>query len=309
MTSHSLFYLKPNQDYRTDSLSSKAAVSDRALEVDTAQHFEDCHNDYLFAWCNSDNLAFHYGYWDSEEPYNQHQALINKNQLLYDKAKIKPSDRVLDAGCGIGGSSIWMAKKFNNHATGVTISGKQVDYASQQAKKNKVDDRVNFVKTNFCQTPFEDASFDVVWAAESVCHTQYKGNFLREAYRLLRPGGRLVYCDAFMMQRQFNQTQWQTMLDFFNGWAVPNLCYCDEFEQLLKENNFKNIELDYIHDQTIQSAEYMLKITKRLYPVQKVSQWLGLRSKAQTANYYAGLAQYDMFSNRYAEYCVFTATK
>ncbi len=309
MTEQTLFRMEPDQDYRDDSLAKDVKLSERALVEDTAQHFEDCHNDYLFAWSNSENLAFHYGYWDSNESYNQHEALMNKNQLLYDKAQIKPTDRVWDAGCGIGGSSIWMAKKYGNHATGVTISGMQVDYATKQAKKKGVADLADFVKTNFCETPFEDETFDVVWAAESVCHTQYKGAFLKEAFRVLKPGGRLVYCDAFMMRREFTKEQWQTMMDFFNGWAVPNLCYCDEFEGLLNENGFEGIELQYIHKQTIQSAEYMYKVGKRLLPIQKISQWLGLRTKAQTANYYAGLAQYDMFRERYAEYCVFTATK
>ena len=106
MTAQPLFRLEPNRDHRLDSLARNEAVSDRKLEQDTVQHFEDCHQDYLFAWCNSDNLAFHYGYWDSSEPYDHHQALLNKNQLLYDKAKIQPTDRVLDAGCGVGGSSM-----------------------------------------------------------------------------------------------------------------------------------------------------------------------------------------------------------
>lgn len=303
------FYLESNKDYRDDSLSKGIAVSDRKLVEDTAQHFEDCHNDYLFAWCNRDNLAFHYGYWDSPEPYEQHQALMNKNQLLYDKVNIQPEDRVLDAGCGIGGSSLWMAKKYKNRATGVTISGKQVAYARKQAMRKGVEDLVNFEVADFCDMPFEDGSFDVVWAAESVCHTTHKGDFLKEAYRVLRKGGRLVYCDAFMMQREFNAAEWQTMMCFFNGWAVPNLCYCNEFEGLLTDQRFENINVDYIHQQTIQSSEYMHKMTKRLQPLQNVSQWLGLRSKAQTANFQVGYAQYEMFRNRYAEYCVFTATK
>jgi hypothetical protein len=53
----------------------------------------------------------------------------------------------------------------------------------------------------------------------------------------------------------------------------------------------------------------MHQIANRLHPIQKISQWLGLRSKAQTANFYAGIAQYDMFRQRFAEYCVFTAIK
>jgi tocopherol O-methyltransferase len=304
-----LFTIEKDIDYRSDSLKKDTPVSARQLVEDTAQHFEDCHNDYLFAWCNDDNLAFHYGYWDSPKPYEHHQALLNKNQLLYDKVNIQSSDRVLDAGCGVGGSSMWMAKNFKNQAVGVTISAKQVAYAKKQARRKGVEELVDFIQADYCDMPFEDASFDVVWAAESVCHTTRKGDFLKEAYRVLKKGGRLVYCDAFMMQREFDKTQWDTMVSFFNGWAVPNLCYCDHFEGLLKEHQFKEITLDYIHEQTIQSAEYMHRVAKRLRPVQNVSQWLGLRSKAQTANFHVGFAQYEMFRNRYAEYCVFTAIK
>jgi ubiquinone/menaquinone biosynthesis C-methylase UbiE len=309
MTAEKTHYIKADIDYRDDSLSKKLAVEDRKLEEDTAQHFEDCHLDYLFAWCNQDNLAFHYGYWDSDKPYEQHQALINKNQLLYDKVDIKPQDRVLDAGCGIGGSSIWMAKHFKNQAIGITISPKQVAYAKKQAKRKRVSDLVDFQVANYCDMPFEDESFDVVWAAESVCHTTRKGDFLKEAYRVLKKGGRLVYCDAFMMQKGFTASEWGTMMQFFNGWAVPNLCYCDHFEQLLQDTGFNQIYLEYIHKQTIQSAEYMNQVAQKLHPLQKISQFFCLRTKAQTANFYAGIAQYDMFRQRFAEYCVFTAVK
>jgi len=53
----------------------------------------------------------------------------------------------------------------------------------------------------------------------------------------------------------------------------------------------------------------MYKVAKRLYPVQKISQWLGLRSKAQTANYYVGLAQHLLFEENLTEYCIVTAQK
>ena len=64
-----------------------------------------------------------------------------------------------------------------------------------------------------------------------------------------------------------------------------------------------------ITEQTLASADYMYKVAKRLQPVQKISQWLGLRSKAQTANYLVGLAQHTLFSEKLTEYCIFTAEK
>lgn len=301
--------LEPNQDYRDQSLRQNAQLSSEQLQADTAQHYDDCYRDYLFAWCNADNLALHYGYWDSNQPYQQHQALLNKNAELYQRAAIQPGDKVLDAGCGIGGSSIWMAREHGNSVTGITISAKQAAYAAQHAKRHGVNDKVDFEVADFCATPFADESFDVVWALESSCHALNKGEFLREAYRLLRKGGRLVVCDGFLLQRQFDQRQWDAVVTCLNGWAVPNLCARDEFTGLLEQQGFSGIVCHDITAQTMASADYMYKVAKRLQPVQKISQWLGLRTKAQTANYLVGLAQHVLFTEKLTEYCIFTAEK
>jgi len=304
-----MYTLEPNQDYRDQSLRKNAELSSHELQADAAKHYDDCYRDYLFAWCNLDNLALHYGYWDEDKPYHQHQALLNKNRVLYEKAGIRPGDQVLDAGCGIGGSSIWMAKQYGNQVTGITISAKQAGYARQHAKRHGVAELVNFEVADFCATPFADASFDVVWALESTCHALNKGDFLQEAYRLLRPGGRLVVCDGFVRQRRFSQSQWQAVVTCLNGWAVPNLCTREEFAGLLAEQGFLAVQCHDITQQTEPSVEYMYKVAKRLQLVQKFSQWLGLRSKAQTANYLVGLAQYRLFNERLTEYCIFTAEK
>lgn len=304
-----MYTLEPNQDYRNQSLRQDAQLSSAELQADAAKHYDDCYRDYLFAWCNTDNLALHYGYWDTDQPYDQHQALLNKNQILYKKAGIQANDHVLDAGCGIGGSSIWMAKQYGNRVTGITISAKQAAYAGQHAQRHGVADKVNFEVTDFCKTPFPDATFDVVWALESSCHALNKADFLREAFRVLRPGGRIVVCDGFVLQRQFNEQQWQAVVTCLNGWAVPNLCSSDEFSLLLKQQGFQAISCYDITAQTMSSADYMYKVAKRLQPVQKISQWLGLRTKAQTANYLVGLAQHQLFTEKLTEYCIFTAQK
>lgn len=304
-----MYTVEPNQDYRDQTLRHDGELSDEQLQADAAQHYDECYRDYLFAWCNRDNLALHYGYWDEAKPYQQHRALLNKNSVLYEKAGIRPEDQVLDAGCGIGGSSIWMAKQHGNRVTGITISAAQACYAREHARRHGVAEVVNFEVADFCGTPFEDASFDAVWALESSCHALNKGDFLREAWRLLRPGGRLVVCDGFLLRRQFDERQWQAVVTCLNGWAVPNLCSRDEFSQLLERQGFQGIQCHDITEQTMASADYMYKVAKRLQPVQKLSQWLGLRSKAQTANYLVGLAQHTLFTEKLTEYCIFTAQK
>ncbi|WP_445370924.1 SAM-dependent methyltransferase [Methylomonas sp. HW2-6] len=307
--SATIYTLEPNQDYRDQSLRHGAELSTDELQADAAKHYDDCYHDYLFAWCNRDNLALHYGYWDDAKPYDQHQALLNKNQVLYNKAGIQPGDHLLDAGCGIGGSTIWMAKQHGNRVTGITISAKQADYARDHAKRHGVAELVDFQVADFCATPFADASFDVVWALESSCHALNKGDFLEEAWRVLKPGGRIVVCDGFVLQRQFSPEQWQAVVTCLNGWAVPNLCSRDEFTGLLQQQGFADIVCHDITAQTQASVEHMYKVAKRLKPVQTISQWLGLRSKAQTANYLVGLAQYQLFTEKLTEYCIFTAYK
>jgi len=301
--------LEPNQDYRDQNLQHKAEIIPDDLQADAVKHYDDCYRDYLFAWCNLDNLALHYGYWDENTPYRQHQALLNKNSILYEKAGIQSSDKVLDAGCGIGGSSIWMAKQHANRVTGITISGKQAGHARQHAHRHGVAERVDFAVADFCATPFTDESFDVVWALESACHALNKADFLREAYRLLRKGGKLVVCDGFLLQRQFTEPQWQAVVTCLNGWAVPNLCSRQEFMGLLEQQGFQSVQCHDITPQTQASVEHMYKVAKRLQPVQSISQWLGLRSRAQTANYLVGLAQYRLFTEKLTEYCIFTAEK
>jgi cyclopropane fatty-acyl-phospholipid synthase-like methyltransferase len=303
------YYLEHNKDYHNkDTCRNDDSSSDNLLE-DTVEYYEDCQNDYLFAWCNSNNLALHYGYWDNDKKYNHHQALLNTNRELYKVAGIKSTDYVLDAGCGLGGSSLWMAAEHKNKVTGITLSHKQAVYANKKAKDRQLDNLVSIEISNFCETPYEDESFDVVWAIESSCHALNKGDFIKEAYRVLKKGGQLVLCDLFMLRREFNEKEWKTVMEFLNGWMVPNLSDREEFTRLLNETGFQSHQVIDMSQKMMKSSEYMYQTAKRLAPLHKVSQWLGLRKQTQSDNYQVGFAQYDFFHHKFAEYCMITATK
>jgi tocopherol O-methyltransferase len=297
-----------SQDYHQGVAQRQEASSQQRLIEDTVHYYDKCHNDYLFAWCNRDNLALHYGYWDGDEPYQHHQALLNTNKKLYQFANIQAPSRILDAGCGLGGSSLWLASK-GNQVTGISISPKQVNYANKVAKKRKLKQLAKFDVADFCQTPYADGSFDVVWALESACYAMDKSLFLKEAYRVLRKGGQLIMCDAFLLKSNFTDDEWLTVSNFLKGWVVPNLAKREDFQQMISQAGFEHCAIEDISQQILPSSTYMRQVAKKLAPVQKISQWLKLRSKTQTDNYQVGFAQYDFFHGGLAQYCIFKATK
>jgi tocopherol O-methyltransferase len=134
---------------------------------------------------NPDNPAIHYGYFD--EGVDSHEnSLIRMNQVLANNAKIKKTDLILDAGCGVGGSSIWLARNIGSKAIGITLVEKQLDFAKKCAKEKGVEDLVEFKINDFTSTDFEDETFDFVWSVESVCHTIDKKEFIDESYRILK---------------------------------------------------------------------------------------------------------------------------
>ena len=72
------------------------------------QYYIDTENSYKDSWDLNNSLAIHYGYWD-DKVNSFPQSLLRMNEVMIEAADITAKDKVLDAGCGVGGSSIFMA--------------------------------------------------------------------------------------------------------------------------------------------------------------------------------------------------------
>ncbi|MGB3295018.1 MAG: methyltransferase domain-containing protein [Phormidesmis sp.] len=145
----------------------------------------------------------HHGYYGitGQHKKDRRQAQIDLIEELLQWADIRTAQTILDVGCGIGGSTLYLADKFAAHAVGITLSPVQAERASQRAAEqgislqpwqsfDQVDSpAVHFQVTNALATPFLDNSFDFIWSMESGEHMPDKEAFLQECYRLLKPGG------------------------------------------------------------------------------------------------------------------------
>lgn len=223
---------------------------------DIAAYYDVSEDHYMYFWDLNQSHALHYGYWDSTTKTFR-EALANINKVLSEKAAITAGMKVLDAGCGIGGSSIWLAKNRQAHVTGITLSAKQAARANAYVKEIGLEGNVQFQVQDFTHTNFADASFDIVWAIESVCHADNKEAFIKEAYRLLKPGGQLIMADFFIVKEV--NTKDQRELDAWgHGWAVPFFEKQSVFLKMLDGNGFNAVQMD-------DCTKHILKSAKRLY--------------------------------------------
>jgi tocopherol O-methyltransferase len=254
-------------------------------------YFEDTKRDYRLWWMTSTALAMHFGFYD-ENTRHHAEALANMNRELAIRAGLRGGDRVLDAGCGVGGSAIWLARELGARVVGVNVVPGDVERGRRYARKRNLADLVTIELQDMTRTNFPDESFDVVWAIESVCHVPDKREFLAEARRLLKPGGRLVIADAFRSRRPFGPEDEQLLHDWLSAWAVPDLMTPDEFTAAAGENGFTLVRFDDVSAHVRPSSRRMHRLMRVLYPLGVARRALGLFTDVQLANRRSALDQY-----------------
>jgi tocopherol O-methyltransferase len=271
-----------------------------------AAYYDETWSDYRLFWLNRRNLAIHFGYWD-DSTRTHAQSLDRLNTVLAGQIGLRRGQRVLDAGCGVGGSAIWLARNYGVEVVGITPVLSQVERARRHARQAGVD-KVSFDQQDYTRTAFPPSGFDVVWAVESVCHAQDKRRFFEEAKRLLRPGGRLVMTEYLRHGRSYQPADEAHLHRWLSGWAIPDLATAGELRGWTEELGYTAIVIRDITDCVRPSLRRLYRLALLTAPGESLLTALRLRSQTQHRNHRGALVQYSALRRGLWSYAMITAT-
>ena len=191
----------------------------------------------------------HHGYYgtDGKQRKERRQAQIDLIEELLQWAGVEEAQHILDVGCGIGGSSLYLAQKFNARATGITLSPFQANRAKQRSQAMGLSQQAEFLVADAQNMPFADNSFDLVWALESGEHMPDKVKFMQECYRVLQPGGKLImvtWCHRPTDARSggiLTADEQKHLNEIYEVYHLPYTIALPEYEAIARHLDLNNI--------------------------------------------------------------------
>ena len=270
----------------------------------TTRRIVDFWNKTSRAWQTVWGPHIHHGYFEShrETPVQAQEKLIEK---LVDFLEISPGAEILDAGCGLGGSSLFLAKKYGACVTGITLSQKQVDIATGLARKEQINN-VNFkVEDALSLASFPDNSFDIVWSLESCEQFYDKQLFIQQAFRVLKPGGNLILATWCSGAEEYQGLQARKYKKLCISLQLPYMPTIGHYSKLLQKQGFVTKPAqDWSANVKDTWKVGMASLRKHsLLQIFKLSGWRGLIFGKQVLN------MHEAFIQDRIKYGVFSASK
>ncbi|KAK6146994.1 hypothetical protein DH2020_017906 [Rehmannia glutinosa] len=161
---------------------------------------------------------------------------------LSDDSVQKPKN-IVDVGCGIGGSSRYLARKYGAKCQGITLSPVQAKRAQELAAAQGLADKAFADALN---QPFSDGQFDLVWSMESGEHMPDKEKFVGELARVVAPGGTIIivtWCHRDLSPGEsLRQEEKDLLRKICDAYYLPAWCSTADYVKLLQSLSLEDIK-------------------------------------------------------------------
>ncbi|KAJ0970920.1 hypothetical protein J5N97_018879 [Dioscorea zingiberensis] len=182
--------------HRTAHRALRAMAAEEGLRKGIAEFYDESSGLWESIW----GEHMHHGFYDPSLPASLPDHRSAQIRMIEEALRFAgvPEDsskwpkRVVDVGCGIGGSSRYLAKKYGAQCQGITLSSVQAQRAQALAVAEGLADKVSFKVADALDQPFPDGHFDLVWSMESGEHMPDKTKFLSELARVAAPGATII---------------------------------------------------------------------------------------------------------------------
>jgi len=266
-------------------------------------YYDVCQFWYRAFYSDRVSLGVHYGIWP-RPGMARVDALLEPYRMVLEQLRPEAGDCILDAGCGVGGASRWLALHSAARLTGVSVSPVQVNRARRHVVRQGIADRVDFHCMDYHRMSFPDARFHHAFGIESFCYSYPTPALLfRELYRVLKPGGRLVMLDGILRRQPANRAEQHLADGFCTGFRMRGWSTADEILLALRETGFRRIHfadqspfiepsVEDIHRRHLVFRN--LRLVRPLVPAEVLQSLEG--TEVQKGMYRAGLLGYALFS-------------
>ena len=202
----------------------------------------------------------HHGLWEADE--DPRSAQIQLIDHLADAANLPREADVLDVGCGMGGSSIYLAKTRHSQVTGLTLSRTQQLWARAAALRAGVARRTKFLCQD-AESYSPQVLFDVLWSIECTEHLFDKPAFFRRAANWLKPGGALAICAWLAADEPHTEEIIRKNEKVCEAFLCPSLGTQADYAGWLQEAGFEVLQMTDLTEKVVKTWEICLKRVQR----------------------------------------------
>ncbi|HEY6181326.1 MAG TPA: methyltransferase domain-containing protein [Terriglobales bacterium] len=235
-------------------------------QISLEQYYSEAGPDYA-AWSREFNM--HFGYYHAgANPFRREAMLEQMNAEVLARLQVDGigEPRLLDLGCGLGATLRSFARRLPNaKLLGVTRVPWQVEHARALNEAAGCGHYVRVMEGDYEDTfLLPNSRYDGVYALEGSCHAHGadKGMLLKNAHRLLRPGGRLVVADGFLGSGGFVSGLQECLYrKLCECWVIEELAQLDMFKSRLERLGFRDITVEHLQMRVAPSVAHIPWVT------------------------------------------------